>query len=209
MAINTYVVFDLETSGLDPDQGAEIVQFSAKAINYSNLQPSEIQPLTLLLKPECPEKASPKAIEVIGKDLWENALKNGVDSKTALKRLIDWVRQFNPKNNKFNRPIMCGHNIGFDYKFLMKVLFSKNIIKSEDEFPFSTLFQIDTMVLLHLFWGHLPEIPDLKLDTFLQVTDMQRATAHHDAEEDVNLTANGMLRTMKFMRECQKRMRKA
>lgn len=207
--INTYILFDLETSGLDPDEGAEIVQLSAKAINASTLEYVPVKQLTLLLKPLRPEKASPRAIDVIGKDLWESAQKEGLDPSVALKRLIEWIRQFNPKNNKYNRPIMCGHNIGFDYKFLMKTLLEKKIIKTDDEFPFSTFFQIDTMILLHLFWGHLPDTTDLKLDTLLSITGNQRATANHDAEEDVSKNADALVRILKFMRECQRRMRRA
>ena len=85
---STIIVADIETTGLDPNAGAEIVQISARALNPFDLSDHHCGSINLLLKPDHPETAHPKALEVIGPALWEKARKEGVDQKVGLNKFI-------------------------------------------------------------------------------------------------------------------------
>ena len=64
-----YIVHDLETSSLndpDPLKQGEIVQIAATTLQYHDYSPHINGNFEIVLKPQFPERASPKAIEKIG-----------------------------------------------------------------------------------------------------------------------------------------------
>lgn len=201
-----YIVHDIETTGIYPEMGHEIVQLSMKAINGNNLSYFPGGQLTLLIKPQFPEKAEPKAIEVIGKELFEKANKEGLEPKVAFKRALEFISQYNGDgSNKWEKPWMVGHNYKFDFDFSNYWYKHYKLISSVDDAPYHFNF-LDTLQMMHCLFN-IDHPVNYRLDTLLEIFGDARGTENHDAEEDVNQTADKFIRFMKFFRECRRRMR--
>ena len=198
-------LYDTETSGLRPEEGAEIVQIAATAINFWDFKPHHAGNFSILLKPNKPEKASQKAIEVIGLDLWNKAINEGVDHKVGLITFCEWVNNLNDQNKDFTKPYMAGHNLLFDYNFTVSELKEYKIISHAGEAPFQEKI-IDTWSLAWSLFEGDKTVNNIGLDNLLQLLKIQRSGNVHDAVEDVKLNAVLLERFMKFFRECRKRM---
>lgn len=201
-----YIITDLETSGLDPDQGAEIVQIAAKAIVGTSLKDHPSGEFEVIIKPEHPELASPKAIEVIGQDLWNKALKEGLDRKTALKKYLAFCESVNDAKSKSNKPMFVGHNAKFDFNFLAKVMIKDKIIENSDDVPYHYNYLCTMQMVFELFETD-PDVRDYRLDTALKIFGKARASSLHDAMEDTRATAALFVRFLKTFREVRRRLK--
>lgn len=198
-------LFDLETSGLRPEEGAEIVQIAATAINFWDFKPHHAGSFSIILKPSKPEQASQAALEVIGLDLWKEALANGIDRKVGLTKMCEWIEGLNDQKKDFTKPFMSGHNVLFDYNFIISELKEQKIIKHAGEAPFQEKI-IDTWSHAWVLFENDKSVTNLGLDNLLQLLKLQRVGNIHDAVEDVKLNAQLLERFMKFFRECRKKM---
>jgi DNA polymerase III alpha subunit (gram-positive type) len=198
-------IFDLETSGLRPEEGAEIVQIACYAMQYWNFEPHHAGTFEIVLKPNHPEKASQAALDVIGLDLWNRALKEGIDQKTGLARCLEWIRNLNDSKKDFNKPLMAGHNVIFDYNFLAYWLKHYKLITHTGEAPYQEKI-IDTWTLSWLLFENDSGVTNISLDNMLGLINVQRKGQLHDAVEDVTLNGELLKRYMKFYRECRKRL---
>ena len=201
--MHNYIVFDLETTGLDPAAGHEIVQIAAHAIHGPTLADHSSGKFSVIIKPNKPEKASPEALKVIGPELWEKAQKEGLDRKVALERLSQWVLTVRHGKTRYDNPMMVGHNIQFDYNFAMSEMLEYKVIKDRSDFPFH-IRPLCTAQMLHIFWGHLADTPNNRLDTLLEKFHYHRSSGTHDAVEDVDLTAKCFIRIMRLCRAVEK-----
>jgi DNA polymerase III epsilon subunit-like protein len=194
-----FVVYDIETSGLDYENGAEIVQIAAVTLNYSDYEVSNtIEPFTVIVQPQSPEKTDAKAIEVIGESLWTNAKENGVHPKTALRKFKEYLAISNPSENSWNYPIVVGfNNTGFDDKFVEYWMRKYKIINGRNDCPWSNI-KLDMMPLMFSIFGR-DNLKNNRLDTYAELLGMKRTSDTHDALEDVLITAEMFKRYMSFM----------
>lgn len=202
MITRNIIVFDTETTGLDPDSGAEIVQLAATTIDYRDLSKHHIGNFNMYIKPERPEKASKGALDVIG-DVWRKACDSGVDKKFALQKFAEYVESANPKKSSGNsRPILLAHNLPFDMKFL-------NYELKEKKLPTFKSYHngLDSITLFYFLFESQPDFDRLSLDSVLESMGEKRKFGYHDALEDVELLSNAIIRSMRFLRECSKRMK--
>lgn len=201
-----FVVFDLETTGLDPTQKAEIVQIAATTINFNTLEPNNNGEFQIILKPQFPEAASPEAIKVIGEELWEKAKVDGIHPKVGLRKFIDYVNSANWQNKFYTAPILTGYNsVKFDEPFLIHWLTHYKLVKDRNSLPWSNQSK-DLMFQMHDLF-HLDDLPNRKLDTHLNLFNLSRSSATHDALEDVRLTAQLFVRYMKMMRHIRSKLK--
>jgi DNA polymerase III alpha subunit (gram-positive type) len=193
-----FIVYDLETSGLNPEKGAEIVQIAAKSLKYSDYSLHENGTFEILIKPQHPEKASPQAIDVIGDDLWESAKQKGVHPKTGLRKFFNFIESLNWSGKHWSSPIRVGYNnISFDDRFLEYWMKEYGLLgKKQDDQPWSNI-SLDVYTMLFSLFGR-DNLKNNKLDTFADMFGMARASNTHDAMEDVNITSNIFQRYMKF-----------
>ena len=194
-----FVVYDIETSGLDYENGAEIVQIGALTLNYVDYEISKtIPPFSVIIQPQSPEKAEPKAIEVIGDKLWTSAKQEGVHPKTALRKFKEYLSISNPSENQWNYPIVIGfNNTGFDDKFVEYWMRKYKVISGRNDCPWSHI-KLDMLPLLFSLFGR-DNLKNNRLDTYAELMGMKRQTETHDAIEDVKITAEMFKRYMSFM----------
>jgi DNA polymerase III alpha subunit (gram-positive type) len=200
------IVADCETTGLNPEKGCEIVQLSARAINAWNLEDHHAGCFNIILKPQRPDLAEDGALKVIGPKLWDEAQTNGIDPKVGLQQFMSWCEKVNDGKSAYSKPMICGHNIGFDLTFLNYWMIQYGLIKNRDDVPWNYA-PLDTMTVCFLLFEADPMVENMKLDTFLKQIGIARSGQFHDSMEDVNLTTQALVRSMKFFRECRKRMR--
>jgi len=203
-----FVVLDTETTGLSPTSGHEIVTINAIAIHRATLKKHHAGEFSVMIKPEKPELAEAKAIEILG-PTWKESQEKGVSRKLALQKLIDFINEANEENKVWTKPILVGHNIAFDRRFLEYYWLSDNIIKTlddGDDLPYSH-HSIDTHDFAFALWESDPSVENFKLDTLLRQFKMQRKdTKHHNSKEDVELTAKIFVSFLQFFREVNKRL---
>lgn len=114
------VAIDCEMTGLIP-WWHEIIQLAIVPLD-SNCNPrNDVPHLDLIIAPEHPERADPKAMTVNRRSLAEIKLR-GHDREKAKDLLEDWVDRLGLTYNKYgnrNRLLPLGHGIGIDKYFIM------------------------------------------------------------------------------------------
>ena len=198
-----YCVFDLETTGLYPEEGAEIVQIGAIAFNHYDYSQHDAGIFEVILKPQFPEKANKEAIKIIGEELWERANNEGLHPKVGLRAFIDYIDLLNPSGKFWNAPVLVGFNsIRFDEPFLQYWLKHYKIIKNTKEWPWANT-SIDVKCQMSDLFAK-DNLPNRKLDTFLDMLGIPRSTEEHSAIEDVDRTAQIFIRYRKLMERVRK-----
>ena len=193
-----FVVFDIETSGLDPNKGAEIVQIAAVALRYSDYSEIEGSEFNLLLKPQKPELASKEALNVIGDSLWKDSCEKGLHPKVGIRKFKEYLESFNPTKKFWTAPILVGFNIvNFDTPFIKHQMAVYKISSGDDDFPWSNM-QIDMLPLMFSIFGR-DGLKNNKMDTYAGVLGLARASENHDAKEDIDITKQMFQRYMNFM----------
>jgi len=193
-----FVVYDIETTGLDPSAGAEIVQIGAIALKYGDYEFHDAGSFEVLIKPEHPEKADENALRVIGDDLWQRALSEGVHPKTGLRKFYRYLEDVNWSGKYWGAPVRVGfNNNSFDDKFIEYWMRHHKIIgQKRDDAPWA-YFSLDTYPLMFSIFGR-DNLKNNKLDTFAEMLGMARSSETHDAMEDVMITAKMFQRYMRF-----------
>ncbi len=204
-----FIFLDTETTGLDPKEGAEIIQIAAVAINPTTLEFYEDGEFQIFLKPLTPELASPKAIEVIGQDVFEKCKKEGIEPKVGLQKFMDWINSYNttPGKKFYGQPFVVGHNITYDLMMIHDALFDKHkLYKKRDDLPFCSR-PLDTWAFFFSLYESDPEVSKYTLDSLASVLGMSRTAATHDALEDVKIGAKAFIRFMKLYRQFKKKIK--
>ena len=192
-----FIVFDIETSGLDPKE-AEIVQISAVALKYSDYTEIENGSFDIIIKPQNPTRASKEALAVIGEPLWTSANKNGLHPKVALRKFKEYIESMNPTKKFWTAPILVGFNItNFDIPFVRHHMSEYKVLSLDDDHPWSNI-QIDMMPIMFSIFGR-DGLKNNKMDTYAELMGLSRASVNHDAGEDVSITKEMFQRYMKFM----------
>lgn len=199
-----FIVFDLETGGLQSDFH-EAIQVAGKAYDARTLEPYPIEAggeFCSLMKPLYPERLQDGALKVNGKTREE--LAKAPDQKVVWNAFVAWVNKFNKKRNTFGAPIACGKNIrNFDLKFV-DVLNALHCPKKEKTLLFSTRLQVELEDQILQWFSGDPELPNMKMDTLREYFGLSTESAH-DALEDTRQTGALIFRFMKLHRELRSR----
>lgn len=206
-----YLIYDIETSGLYPEKGAEIIQLCAIAVDNRTLEPHSSGSIQLLLKPTNP--IEDEALGVIGTDLWERAIDEGLDAKVGLTRFVEWAKTLNDRKDYFSRCIRVGHNIlKFDNPFLEYWLRHYKVCKVNNKNDLEMPWQfpsMDTEQIMRFVFEPDVDMVRYNLDACAErlSTKAKRATDLHDAFEDVSITAEIFTRAVTMQRRMFKKMR--
>lgn len=204
-----FIVFDTETTGLDPREGHEIVQLSAIAINSWDLEPHPIKPFNAFIKPQFPDKASQGALDVIG-PIFDTAVNKGLEPKVVFNKFLEWVGKVNDSGEWISKPIRVGQNVKFDINMTDYWFKHYKVIKTtksgKDNAPWSYI-TLDTHDIAFSLFESDPTMNRFNLDALCEKFGLKRKGDYHDAMEDVELTSEIFVRMMRFLRQCKKRAR--
>lgn len=204
----TIIVLDTETSGLDENE-QEIVEIYAKALNAWDFEDHHAGTFHAYIKPQFPEKAQARAIEVIGQEAWLKAQNEGALPQVAFQKFLEWAESTNSEGGVMGKPIFMAYNKDFDSKFIRTHCIKHKLVKKSEwgwEFPWS--FEFDVMGVAFMLLENDPSVPNFKLETILNKFGLKRKNPKvHSAQEDVELMAEWLKRAFKFCRECNKRMK--
>lgn len=154
-----YIVFDTETTGLDPNSN-EIIEYSFLKYVDNKL----VDKLSSLVKPSVPIPEFITNITHISNDSVEDALP--IDEHLA--KIIEFI----------NGQIIIGHNILFDIKFL-----ESTIKRSSLELNRVKIEYIDTVSLARKY---IPDAPNHKLETLKNYLNIDSIS--HRSESDCEVT---------------------
>lgn len=118
---NQVCAIDLETTGLDPSIH-EIWQICVLPLDANFNIRKEIIPFYIVIKPEFPETASPKALS---RKKLLHVCEIGFDSNSVKDMLVEWMKKLDLPCTAYGTPkkiIPLGHNYAFDKSFLQKWL---------------------------------------------------------------------------------------
>lgn len=119
-----FVVFDYETTGLEPAEGAEPIELAAIALRSDTLEEVGRFPARIM-RVMNPHRVSAKALETNGKTVEQ--IMAGEDPRIVHEEFLEWAASFIPeedfkKEPRFRRRvILVAHNDKFDIGFLKSV----------------------------------------------------------------------------------------
>lgn len=159
------VFIDLETTGVDPEKH-EIIEIAWILVDGQSFE--VLSEFVAKVKPEHPETANPKALEITGysEEEWGNA--------GLLKEALGKIIQLAPQG------MLVGWNIYFDWSFLEKGFKKFNFVSQFD------YHMIDVMVIAYSKLHSKPEIRELglkKIATYFGIEFQE-----HHALEDIRAT---------------------
>lgn len=169
---NIFVLFDFETTGLDPFKNNRIVQIGAillRAKNKNNVSFDKI------VNPKIPVSKYSVASKI--HKISTNRLRNAKSFKYIFKEFADWLCSI--KKNDENI-ILCGHNsFDFDNNFLVVEMLRYNL---EEYIPFD-IFLSDS---LHIFRSWFPNEKSHSLPILYKNILNKELIGAHNALTDVN-----------------------
>lgn len=197
--INSYVVIDFETSGLDKDDGLHAqkyaaTEFAGLAINGVTLE--EILRYDDMIKPYdigliYDEEAA--KFTGINKDMCE---RDGILLKDLVANICQLFTEANLHNSRTAKPILVGHNWDFDKGFLQdifrraKVDLSKYVDGDKDAYGNFIPHGIDTMDLAKACWAEVTDTTTkYRLNNCCERAGIDVVDGHH-AMNDVIPTAD-------------------
>lgn len=171
-----FIVYDCETGGFDAEKNP-IVQIALVALDGTTLE--EKARYETMVKPYGGKIIEPDALRANGLKMSE--INNGISLKELHKNILQFVKNLNPKGNKFNKPIRVGHNVQFDNDFWDEVFFLM------DQDPYAKINSTSecTMLLCKLYG----ETEKLDLSTCCEAFGIELINAHK-AMPDTLATAN-------------------
>lgn len=186
-----YLVIDCETGGLNALENP-ITEIALKAIEKDTYK--EINQYTTLIKPYADLKIEPEALKRTG--ITQEMLNSGRPMKLVIETIKEFCKSLTPVGDRgANKPIIVGHNVTFDIRFLKKafelyneVLFGHVSASTEDIKGAAPregeINVIDTLTLSRELWG---EKVKLTLGICCQRIGVS-FTDSHRAMNDVNST---------------------
>ena len=162
----TYVVFDLETTGLSSTRD-KIIEISA--VKIENLQ--IIDRFNMFVNPE--EKLSNFTTELTS--ITDDDLKDAETIDTALPKFIDFIKD----------SILVAHNASFDLSHLYQKMIDLNI-------PLVKYPSIDTIAIARYYYDELKRFNLKAVSRYFKV----KLDQHHRAEADAQATAEIFLKML-------------
>lgn len=152
---NTYVVIDIETSGLLPEEH-EIIEIGAILVEANCIKDQ----LSLLVKPK---KAITPQVESITGITNTMLQKEGIDISLAMQQFIKFLSDL---------PVVS-HNVDFDYSFINKACATCNM-------PLITNYCIDTLVLSR---RKVKQVENYKLSTLAKYFKIDITQTHRSIND--------------------------
>jgi DNA polymerase III epsilon subunit-like protein len=182
MAINSIICIDVETGGLHPSKNP-VTQIAYQAFELDTYKPllefsSYIKPYDTGLVYE------PKAMDYTG--ITAQHLASGLDLKSVVKQMWEDFSRVTSSHTK--KPILLGHNVGFDIGFIKQVFnYCKvdiaKVLDCNHDIPKS----IDTLSLAKQKWAKDEKVTTYNLTACCQRAGIELIDAH-DALNDVKGT---------------------
>ena len=210
---NSYIVFDFETSGLDPNKVAvtEIAMIVIKGDEFLE----EIGRYEALIKPYNPKlQYEEKALKITNISI-DKLHDEGKDFKEVVENVLELMISANCYKEKSPglKPILVGHNVQFDIAFLQAMMneYYKDQKTSGDKrlqellhgreslYGNFTPTYIDTWVLGKMWFGGDIELPNYKLGTIVEKAGIEIYEAHR--------AMNDVVATGEFLRACIRSMK--
>ncbi|MGM0602843.1 MAG: PolC-type DNA polymerase III [Bacillota bacterium] len=166
-----FIVFDLETTGLNPSQH-EIIEIGAVKFKDGKA----VDKFSTFVKAE--NKIPPKITEITG--IEQNMLKNAPPLKKAVNKFLDFAGD----------AVLVAHNADFDYGFIRSALQNLNIEKEE----FTVL---DTLSLSRAL---VKDIKNYKLNTLSKYFNIELEN-HHRALDDAQATAEILSNLIEILKD--------
>lgn len=146
MKKSNYIVFDVETGGLEPEKNP-ITQYSAVILEPYNL--TEIDRYDTFIKPYNNLKIEEKALS--GTMVKMSDIKSGISVEDFVNTVVEFWRQNCVNNTASGRLIPVGHNVTFDIGFVSCALQYVNLKNDFWKYNFPNL--VDTMMLGKMLWN--------------------------------------------------------
>lgn len=153
---DSYVVMDIETTGLNPKEN-EIIELSVLRVENDRI----VEEFSTLVKPS--GTISPYITRLTG--ISQSMTENAPDIKTAIKRFADFCSD----------SIIMGHNVKFDIGFI-----STNLHRHHN-LPFANDY-VDTLRLARIY---LPSLPNKKLGTIASFFKFDTSGMHRGLKDCV------------------------
>ena len=151
--MDTFIVYDLETTGIHPERD-EIIEIGALKVCQGNV----VDTFSCLIHPHITLPDEIIALTGITQEMVET----GLEKEEAIRKFIEFASE----------DTVLGHNISFDYKF-MKVAADR----------LSLPFEKKTLDTLKIARKHLKELPDKKLGTVCQHYGYWNEHAHRALDD--------------------------
>ncbi len=204
MNFNSFVLYDFETSGIDP-RTAQIVQIGAIAVDGRKLEVIPNSEFNILVKPLWGEECAKANLQ----ELTEGAIKvhkkdkelldaKGVSLDTAINNFKSYVDQYNPKKTKWSAPIQAGYNIcNYDC-----VILDRDLARTGVSPFFHPITKLDLYPLMFMFFENDKAISSLSADSlFRKHMGWKDKGQSHDALSDVIMTAEVMIKSLRLIRK--------
>lgn len=186
--INHLIVLDFETGGLSPKKNP-ITQIAMKGVRGDTFE--DINEYSAFVKPYDNLDLEEAALKATGIDYVK--IMSGVELKQMMKEFVDKIDQVKQISSRTHKPILIGHNIGFDMGFLSyacdktKTDLSKFLDGKDDYKGNFNPTYIDTLYLSRLMWANDPTITKFNLTSCCRKAELEEFDAHN-ALNDINAT---------------------
>lgn len=195
--INNYLIFDVETGGLDKKEGLHskkvpITEFAGIGINGVTLE--EILRYENIVKPYSTDlQYQPEAAAITGLTK-ERCEKEGVPLRQLVDDICQLLEETNIYKSKVAKPILVSHNFVFDRQFIMdafiraKVDLSKYVDGAKDAYGNFVPTGIDSIHLAKMLWAETTDTDsNFRLETCVGKAGIDMADAHRAINDCIPL----------------------
>lgn len=195
---NHYVIYDLETGDSNP-YTTEPIEISAIVVDCNTLEKKDVI-FNQVVLPTDWTLVKDEALKV-NKITREEIMEKGVAQEIVFKEFVNFCRQFQKSNNKWDGLIPVGFNIvGFDNIIMDQLCFRYNWLDNGRPRLFHPSHRFDVMDMLKLWFHNNDELPSYSLDNVREFFGIKQDNAHR-ALSDVEDCFLIFRRLMEFQRK--------
>jgi DNA polymerase III alpha subunit (gram-positive type) len=201
MERNNIICIDFETGGLDARKNP-ITQVAVQSFDISNLK--EISRYKSYVQNYDDLEYVQKALDVTG--ITMKQINQGLSIQEVVKDLIVEFKKANTANSHTKKPVLLGHNVGFDISFLQYIFkhckedLGKYINCQKDYKGDPIPLFYDTMLMARLKWGGDATMTSFTLASCCEKAGVDLIDAH-DAHNDVTATRELFEYFVRLMRQ--------